>query len=1070
MPARCGRFIFWTWLLLSAVPPARAATEDEYRHFVRPWLEEHCHACHSHRAGKMKGDLALDSFAALRAGGEHGPAVVPGQPEQSLLLEVLRRPGDDRMPPPKEGPAASAEVLARLEAWIRAGAPAPADDSALAHAPPRREKISAEDRAWWAFQSPQAVAPPEIALPADANPVDAFIRDRLAREGLTPAPPANRATLIRRVTFDLWGLPPSPAEVDAFLADPDPDSVAYARLVDRLLADRRYGERWARHWLDLVRYADSDGYRIDDLRPTAHLYRDYVIRSFNADKPYDRFVREQLAGDELYPGDPDALIATGTLRHWIYEYNSRDAETQWDLILTDITDTTGDVFFGLGFQCARCHDHKFDPLLQKDYFRLRAFFAALLPREDLPAATEAERAAHAAARAEWAFATSEIRKVIDSLELPFRRDAEREAVGKFPPEVQAMIRKPESERTPYEHQVAQLAWRQVEYEWYRLERRIKDPLKEDYLARKRDLAAFDALKPADLPLPLAAVDLGPVAAPTVISPKRPEPIDPAWPEVLGLPPPEIQPLPGSTGRRAALARWLTEPDNPFTARVMVNRMWQQLFGRGLAANASDFGKLGERPSHPELLDWLAVRFRQDGYRLKSLHRLLVTSATYRQSAHHPDPEAARIKDPENRLRWRAPVRRLEAEQIRDALFAASGELKEHLGGPGQGFQEPFRSIYTTIKRNTRDPLLNVFDAPYWFSSASARDTTTTPVQSLLLINNSFLLQRARALAARAMAGGETNESAWVTAAYRHTFGRAPQAEELEAARAFLAEQARRIDPEQAASAQAAFLSGKIPYRDGQAAEIRPQGPQQRFRADLQGSIPGGDFTVEAYAVVRSIYTNANVRTIAGVGTVPRAPGWAFGVTGQRSRRKPQTLVMHLYGRHQDGQVAEEAVFSDHHIELNKPYYLGAAVRLATTNTPGEVAFYLKDLANDDEPLLVARVPHRLVEGHFPDGQVILGGRRDSQSHHFDGLIDDIRITRAALDVGQVLYNSSAAHPETVAYWTFEAVPDVFQDASGHRHTLRGASASGKSAVDLRKQALVDFCHVLLNANEFLYVE
>ena len=931
----------------------------------------------------------------------------------------------------------------------------------------RAGPITDADRAWWAFQPVKSPPVPTTAIPG-RNEIDAFLFHRLEQEGLRPAPEAERGALLRRLTYDLWGVPPTPEEIDAFVNDPAPD--AYERAVDRLLADRRYGERRARHWLDLVRYADSDGYRIDDVRPTAHLYRDYVIRSFNDDKPYDRFVREQIAGDELYPADPDARIATGYLRHWIYEYNNRDAETQWDLILDDITDTTGDVFLGLGLQCARCHDHKFDPILQKDYVRLRSFFAAILPREDIPAATPAQLAEHAARREEYEFATSEIRKVLGSIESPHLLSARRDAIAKFPENVQAMIRKPADQRTPREHQVAELAYRQVLYDWVRIERQVKDPEKEVYLARKRDLALFDSLKPAELPLPLGVVDLGPVAPPVTLPKKRDEPIEPAWLEVLGQPAPVIPSIPGSTGRRAALAQWLSQRENPFTARVMVNRMWQQLFGKGLAANASDFGKLGEKPSHPELLDWLSDRFVADGWSVKQLHRRMVLSAVYRQSARHPDPGPGRLKDPENRLHWRGPVRRLDAEQIRDSLFAVTGELRVREGGPGQGYGEPNRSIYSTVMRNNRDPVLSVFDAPFWFNSASARDTTTTPVQSLLLINNAFMLQRAKALAAAVRKGGATNETEWVAAAYRRVVGRGPNPGETASALAFLAAQRARINPEQAASAQASFLPGKIPYRDGQAADVKPKAAQRRFRSDLGDTAPRGDFTIEAYTVIRSVYTNANVRTLAGIGDPPRGAGWAFGVTGQMSRRKPQTLVMHLYGTHRDGTVGEEAVFSDHNILIDKPYYLGAAVRLATTNAPGEVAFFVKDLSNDDEPLLVARVSHNLMRGHVPDGRVVLGGRGKNEAHDYDGLIDDVRLTAGALDVGQVLYNSSSSHPGTVAYWTFEAVPDVFQDASGHHHPLQGAAATEASVVDLRKQAFIDFCHVLLNSNEFLYVE
>ncbi len=320
------------------------------------------------------------------------------------------------------------------------------------------------------------------------------------------------------MTFDLTGLPPTPEEVDAFLADSAPD--AYEKLVDRLLASPRYGERMARSWLDLVRYADSDGYRIDDYRPDAWRYRDYVIRAFNDDKPYDRFVQEQLAGDEMFPDDPDALLATGYLRHWIYEYNSRDARGQWDVILNDLTDTTGDVFLGMGVQCARCHDHKFDPILQKDYYRLQAFFAPILPRQDLIAATEAEKAEYARKLTVWEGKTAEIRAQIDELEKPYRESARKEAVGRFPDEIQAMSNTPEDKRTPLEGQLAALVWRQVEYEFGRLDNRISGENKEKLITLRKQLAAFDKDKPAPLPVAFAVSDIGPQRAAGFHSEKR----------------------------------------------------------------------------------------------------------------------------------------------------------------------------------------------------------------------------------------------------------------------------------------------------------------------------------------------------------------------------------------------------------------------------------------------------------------------------------------------------------------------------------------------------------------------
>jgi mono/diheme cytochrome c family protein len=1072
MPGSRLPFAALAALLLGPVAAAHAAPEpaptpEQLRFFetkVRPLFAEHCLKCHGPE--KKRGGLRLDSRAAMLEGGDAGPAIEPGKPDQSLLIRAVRQADELKMPP--DGKKLTDTQIALLTRWVVMGAPAP--DTAK---PTRaaRGKITDEDRAWWAFQPVRQAPVPDVEDGAWArNPIDRFIFARLKAEGLRPAPEADRATLVRRVYFDLLGLPPTPAQVKAFLADQSPG--AYARLIDRLLASPRYGERWARHWLDLVRYADSDGYRIDDYRPHAWRYRDYVIASFNHDKPYDRFVQEQLAGDELFPDSPEALVATGYLRHWIYEYNNRDVRGQWTTILDDLTDTTGDVFFGLGIQCARCHDHKFDPILQKDYYRLQAFFAPILPREDLNAATPDEVKRHQAQLASWEAQTAELRRRIAAIEAPYRKTATREAIAKFPADIQKMIRTPVPERTPLEHQLAQLAYRQVDYEYDHLERRLKGKDKETVLALRRQLAAFDKDKPPPLPVAFAATDVGPKAPPVFIPKKGGLPIEPGFPTLFDEAPAAIDPVPSaphSTGRRSALARWLTRPDNPLTARVIVNRVWQYHFGRGLAASASDLGRLGEKPTHPELLDWLAGRLVRKGWSLKNLHRLILTSATYRQSSRHPQAERYRGNDPANRLYWHRDTRRLDAEQIRDAILAVTGELDLTAGGPGVNSSQPRRSIFAKVLRNTRDPLLEAFDWPLFFASASSRDTTTTPVQSLLLINGQAMLLRGQAFAARLEREGGGSEGRMIERAYQLAFGRKPGKEETVSALQFLREQARRIDPAAAGSASAKFLHDRIPYRDGQAAVLSPAGPQKRFEVPHDERMPAADFTIEAFFRLDSIYDSGAVRTLAAKwdGNV-KAPGWGFGVSGKRSRRKPQTLVLQVVGKKRDGSVGEAAVFSDQHVQLHKPYYAAAAVRLAGAK-PGSVTFYLKDLSNDDEPLLVASVPHQVTGAFANKHPLTLGGVSGTKEAFFDGLLDDVRLSRGALGVGQLLYTSERTTRATVGYWRFEARPDAFRDSSGNGLHIRPA-ASVRADVPPRRAALADFCQVLLNANEFLYVD
>ncbi|HEY0552525.1 MAG TPA: PSD1 and planctomycete cytochrome C domain-containing protein, partial [Verrucomicrobiae bacterium] len=811
-------------VLISGFPSLRAAVpaEDFFTREVQPILQENCFKCHSHSAEKIKGGLVLDSLDGMLTGGDTGPAIIPGDVEKSLLIKAIRYKDEDLRMPPKDKKLLGSQI-ATLEQWVKDGAIWPGQTGK-----PRkmRGRITDEDRQWWAFQPLMKVVVPKTAARWAKNEVDQFVFSKLSENRLQSSPEASRIALARRLYFDLWGLPPTPEQIESFLADKSAD--AYEKLVDQLLASPRYGERWARHWLDLVRYADSDGYRIDDLRPTAWRYRDYVINAFNNDKPYDEFVREQIAGDEMTPRTPERLIATGYLRHWIYEYNNRDVVGQWNTILNDITDTTGDVFLGLGVQCARCHDHKFDPILQKDYYRLQAFFAPFLPREDIDVATDSERAEHQAKIGKWEEMTKDLRAQIAEVEAPYRKKAQGVILPKFIEETLALINKPVAERTPWEHQIAELAYRQVTYEEYRMKITGADD-KEKHVGLLKQLAKFDEFKPAPLPSALIATDVS-ATAPPLFMPKKPQqPVEPGLLSVFDEKPMTILPPPGmtnTTGRRTELARWLTDPENPLTTRVIVNRVWQYHFGRGLAGTSSDLGRLGEKPSHPELLDWLARRFVQDGWSFKKLHRMIVTSATYRQSSASDD--AARKADPENRLLWRFPIRRLDAEQIRDSILAVAGELQLETGGPAVDTFKPRRSIYTKVMRNSRDPLLEVFDAPQNFFSASQRDTTTTPVQSLMLINSQYMLQRAQAMAARLQKSGAKSDDELVAMAYKLAFGRAPASAEKSAAAAFLREQQSRVELTRASSAVAAFVADKIPYRDGKAALMAPRSSQERF--------------------------------------------------------------------------------------------------------------------------------------------------------------------------------------------------------------------------------------------------
>jgi hypothetical protein len=755
---------------------------------ARAILAANCYRCHSHQAGKSKGQLMLDSLASMRKGGASGPAVVPGDLHRSLLYRAVLHVDDD-LKMPQGGKLKDAEISV-LRDWIKAGAPW--TDAVVKSGVRVPGQITDADRQYWAFRPVKAVPPPDIKDRTWAhNPIDRFIRSSLDAVGLTPSPPADPRALVRRVSFDVTGLPPTPAEVESFVRDTAPD--AFEKLVDRLLASPRYGEQVARHWLDLVRYAESDGFRQDAYRPNAWQYRDYVIRAFNADIPYDRFVREQVAGDEINPDDPDCLIATGYLCHGIYEFNQRDVRTQWDGMLSEITDVTADVFLGLGFACARCHDHKYDPILQKDYYALRAFFAALMPAEDVPLLNRAARAEHDRQQAVWLEKTRAVRAEIAKVEAQERTRSITSMVSKFPPDIQAMISKPAVARTPLEQQLATLAYRQVDGDLAGLDARMKGDAKAKLIDLRKELAKFDADKPPACGYAFAAHDVGTQAPPTSLAKRKGEPIEPAVPTVLSTETLAITPPAGiaSTGRRQALANWLTRPDHPLLARVMVNRLWQQHFGRGLVGTPNDFGSLGDKPSHPELLDWLADRFVKDGWSVKKLHRLMLTSQTYRQSATAPAPEIALKKDAENRLLWRMPTRRLAAEQIRDAILAVTGKLDLKAGGPSVDAKEARRSVYTKVLRNTRDPLLDVFDPPETFTSTAQRNVTTTPTQALLMLNSPFMQQQAQAFAARLVKQARSDADR-IDSAFTLAFGRAPSATQRELAQSFITEQARRL--------------------------------------------------------------------------------------------------------------------------------------------------------------------------------------------------------------------------------------------------------------------------------------
>jgi hypothetical protein len=651
--------------------------------------------------------------------------------------------------------------------------------------------------------------------------VDRFILSKLEAAHLPAAPPATREQLIRRVSLGLIGLPPTPKEVQAFVKDRSPD--AYGRLLDRLLDSPHYGERWARHWLDLARYAESDGFEHDAVRPYSWRYRDYVIGAFNEDKPYDRFIREQLAGDELWPDDPTALVATGFNLLGPDMVDSADQIQRRLNTLNDMTDTAAAVFLGLTLGCARCHDHKFEPFTQKDYFSIQAFFAAAEFQREQPVPTAVERATYDQAMAKYNSRTREQRRQLDEMETPYRQKLFDEKLSKLSEDVQLAHRTPRERRTMEQEGTVQETALQVKV----TEAEVTAALSKEDKTRRASLEAElkKIPKPRSLPLAMVLQDTnGPAPKTHVLArgdynnPR--EEVQAAFPVVLCRNrPEETRSKPGTRNaepgtdpspltsaapgqRRAALAGWLADPSNPLTARVMVNRIWQHHFGRGLVTTPSDFGTRGQPPTQGELLDWLAGEFMRRGWSLKQMHKLILLSATYQQSS-TATPEA-QARDPENRLFSRQNRVRLEGEVIRDSLLAVSGRLNQKMGGPpvspaipaditkiaknwtastDPGDQDR-RSIYVFARRNLRFPFLEVFDAPDNNLSCPQRGSSTTAPQSLTLLNSEEAMSAAEATAARLQREATSTKSR-ITLAYRSILGRNPTGREATLAADFL---------------------------------------------------------------------------------------------------------------------------------------------------------------------------------------------------------------------------------------------------------------------------------------------
>ena len=758
--------------LLSAQP---TSVEES----ARKILSARCASCHG--AAKMS-ELDVRESATLLKGGTRGPAIVPHKAAESLLFKAVKRDGDLQMPPGKTSlPAAEIEIL---RAWIDGGATWDANTKAI------------QQPSWWSFKKPEQPPVPVVKNSAWVrNPIDAFILAKLDKEGLRPAPPADRRTLVRRAYFDLHGLPPTPKEVDEFLSDKSDN--AYEKLIDRLLASPRYGERWGRYWLDLVRYADTSGFETDHFFPTAWRYRDYVINSFNTDKPYNTFVQEQIAADEIWPdnleleGAPllskkkienvNRRIGTSlfTLGSFPIEftYYADQYRAEWE---GDAVDTVGAAFLGLTLGCARCHDHKFDPIRQRDYYSFAAFFAGSEERE-IPLVSQFDVLQYS--RAMPLISQVESLKQMARQRSGMRgRKAEAveagEATASDPPPPKTASPFPPAERAALMQRIGEL--------YTRLPNHFPTA---HVLAHQETIPDTHVLNRGEYK-------------------NKGQKVEPAFPPALNPGPPINEPsgILFVPQRRKALALWLTSPEHPLVNRVMVNRIWQGHFGTGIVATPNDYGRQGDAPTHPELLDWLATKFVQDGSSFKQMHRLIMLSNTYQQSS---TADAGNLeKDPENHYLSRMNRRRLDGDGIRDTILDVAGALNLKMGGMGiipplskeelQAARMPNmwpanpdpseyarRTIYLQMKRSMTLPMLQTFDAPDTATSCARRDVSTVAPQALTLLNGPFSLEQAEKFAARLQKENGDDAEKIVNNGWLLAFGRLPAEKERTSAMDYL---------------------------------------------------------------------------------------------------------------------------------------------------------------------------------------------------------------------------------------------------------------------------------------------
>ena len=726
---------------------------------VLPILETKCFKCHG--GEEIEGSLRLTSRAHVLEGGDSGSAVDLETPGDSLLISAVNYE-DLEMPPTGKLPQAQIDVLTR---WIKMGMPYPDGlvkiDASEKHGPPQ---VNDENRKFWSFQPVVRPELPSVKNKAWVNsPIDYFILAKLEEEKLAPNPVAEPRELVRRIYYDLIGLPPSPAEAANWAERIEADRGAVEELVDHLLASPHYGERWGRHWLDLVRYAETNSYERDDAKPEVWRYRDYVIRSFNEDKPYDQFVREQIAGDELEQTSPESIIATGYYRLGRWDDEPIDAELAWYDDMDDVVTTTSQVFLGLTMNCARCHDHKLDPIPQEDYYRFLSFFSNVERYGGPNRGRDVNR---------WSLTeinTPEFKQIHDAHVKEYEtelRDVTQQVTA-IEDEAMGYLSPVEKEDFRYDSNRPDVLRKHVPKD-------LDDAKLDHYIKLRQRRDALKASPPTSLGRALCVKESGSKPKPMHLLLRgnhkaQDKEVQPGFPQILGFADPEIEVPDGAktSYRRKALADWLTSERNPLPARVMVNRIWQYHFGRGIVPTSNDFGLEGKAPTHPQMLDWLAAEFVAEGWSVKRLHKLILLSSTYQQSSRVR--EYGDRLDKDNKLLWRFDMRRLSAEELRDSILAVNGQINLKVGGPsvfpvipkevlagqsrpGSGWnvsappERVRRSIYIHVKRSLSVPLLENHDMADVDQTCPVRFNTTVPAQALGLLNSQFMSEQAEEFA------------------------------------------------------------------------------------------------------------------------------------------------------------------------------------------------------------------------------------------------------------------------------------------------------------------------------------